>query len=111
MNSKEIFAIGFICLIAIIIPVAIVLSKQKDSSPNNPRNAYSVTPDTSAYSNSLPVAVTSLTDAQNRCYENNNCKSFVYSEVGKTMTIVDLKSSKFSKPGVHLFTIQMGVDN
>lgn len=111
MNSKEIFAIGFICLLAIVVPVAIVLSKQKDSSPNNPRNAYSVTPDTSAYSNNPTVSVTSLTDAQNKCYENNNCKSFVYSELGKTMSIVDLKSSKFTKPGVHLFTIQMGIDN
>ena len=111
MNSKELFAIGFICLLAIVIPIAIVLSKQKDSAPNNPRNAYSVTPDTSAYSNSQPIAVTGLSDAQNKCYENSSCKSFVYNEEGKTMTMVDLKSSKFSKPGVHLFTIQMGIDN
>lgn len=111
MNETKIFGIGFLILVAILIPVVIVLTRKKEAPANNPYSSFSVVPDTSAYTNTTSIPVTSLSEAQNICLSKKDCKSFTYSETGQIMSIIDLKSSKFKQPGVHLFTLQTGINN
>lgn len=99
----------FVLIIAVAITAGVISNKPSPPAKNNPSNSFSVTPDTNAHSNTPLVSVTGLSDAHNRCLSNSNCKSFVYSESGKTMKIVDLKSGKFKSNGTHLYTLQMGV--
>ena len=113
VNTKNILlgSIFFLLVIVIILAtiLGITITNKIDCITNNPSTSFGIQPDVSAVDDSNPVkGVRSLSDAQEQCLSDNNCKSFIYNDFDKTMKVVDLKSSKINSPGIHLLTLQMG---